>query len=100
MSREWRIRCTQTLGDLLVLLHRPGDVLGEYLVALQLSPNRLNGLLSAGAAAEAINKSQIAGRFYAAADHNTHDPPTSERPELRHAVVYAQRHGVQTHAAE
>ena len=61
---EVDIPAREMLGDLLVLLHRPEDALGEYLVALQLSPNRLNGLLSAGSAAEAANKPQMAAKFY------------------------------------
>jgi tetratricopeptide (TPR) repeat protein len=89
---EVDIPAREMLGDLLVLLHRPEDALGEYLVALQLSPNRLNGLLSAGAAAEAINKPQMATRFYEAAARNTHDAATSNRPELLHAVAFVQQH--------
>ena len=89
---EVDIPAREMLGDLLVLLHRPQDALGEYLIALQLSPNRLNGLLSAGAAAEAINKPQMAAKFYEQAVRNTHDAATSNRPELLHAVAFVQQH--------
>ena len=89
---EVDIPAREMLGDLLVLLHRPEDALGEYLIALQLSPNRLNGLLSAGAVAEAIKKPQMAAKFYEEAARNTHDAATSNRPELLHAVAFVQQH--------
>jgi tetratricopeptide (TPR) repeat protein len=89
---EVDIPAREMLGDLLMLLHKPQDALAEYTIALQLSPNRLNGLLSAGHAAEGANKPQIAARFYAAAAHNTQDPATSKRPELLHAVAYLRQH--------
>ena len=97
---EVDIPAREMLGDLLMLLHRPADALVEYQVALQLSPNRLNGLLSAGAAAEASNKPQMAEKFYAEAARNTNDSATSKRPELLHAVAYVQQHGTQKQAAE
>ena len=89
---EVDIPAREMLGDLLMLLHRPQDALAEYTIALQLSPNRLNGLLSAGQAAEATNKPQIAAKFYDEAAHNTHDAVTSNRPELLHAVAFVQQH--------
>jgi tetratricopeptide (TPR) repeat protein len=89
---EVDIPAREMLGDLLLLLHRPQDALSEYLIALQLSPNRLNGLLSAGAAAEAANQPQMATRFYEQAVRNTHDSATSNRPELLHAVAFVQQH--------
>jgi tetratricopeptide (TPR) repeat protein len=89
---EVDIPAREMLGDLLVLLHRPEDALGEYLIALQLSPNRLNGLLSAGAAAEAANQPQVAMKFYQVAARNTRDAATSRRPELLHAVAVVQQH--------
>jgi tetratricopeptide (TPR) repeat protein len=89
---EVDIPAREMLGDLLMLLHKPDAALGEYLVALQLSPNRLNGLLSAGLAAEAAHNPQMAARFYADAALNTHDAAASKRPELLHAVAVAQQH--------
>lgn len=90
-QREVDIPAREMLGDLLVLLHQPEQAMSEYQIALQLSPNRLNGLLSAGAAAEAMKNAQMATRFYADAARNTHDAATSKRPELLHAVAVAQR---------
>jgi len=89
---EVDIPAREMLGDLLMLLHRPDNALAEYLIGLQLSPNRLNGLLSAGAAAEATNQSQMAAKFYSEAARNTNNAATSKRPELLHAVAFVQQH--------
>jgi tetratricopeptide (TPR) repeat protein len=89
---EVDIPAREMLGDLLMMMHRPNQALGEYLIALQLSPNRLNGLLSAGEAAEATHNPGMAVRFYADADRNTHGAATSKRPELLHAVAFVQQH--------
>ena len=89
---EVDIPAREMLGDLLMTMHRPDDALAEYLIALRLSPNRLNGLLSAGEAAEAVHNNQMAAKFYAEAARNTHDAATSRRPELLHAVAFAQQH--------
>jgi tetratricopeptide (TPR) repeat protein len=89
---EVDIPAREMLGDLLMLMHRPDSALGEYLIALQLSPNRLNTLLSAGEAAEAGHNPGMAERFYADAARNTHDAATSKRPELLHAVAFVQQH--------
>ena len=89
---EVDIPAREMLGDLLMMMHRPDDALANYLIALQLSPNRLNGLLSAGEAAEAVHNNQMAAKFYAEAARNTHDAATSRRPELLHAVAFAQQH--------
>jgi tetratricopeptide (TPR) repeat protein len=97
---EVDIPAREMLGDMLMLLHKPATALAEYEVALKLSPNRLNGLLSAGAAAEASKKPQMAAKFYAEAAHDTNDAATSRRPELLHALAYVQRHGVEARAAE
>jgi Tfp pilus assembly protein PilF len=49
--------------------HKPAEALAEYKVALKLSPNRLNGLLSAGeAAAQAGMKDEARGFYKAAAE--------------------------------
>ena len=57
----------EMLGDLLLLEHKPTEALAEYRVALKLSPNRLNGLLSAGNAAEQAGLPDQARVFYRAA---------------------------------
>jgi len=70
-------------------LHSPKEALAEYKVALTLSPNRLNGLLSAGQAAEASGEKDEAALYYAAAAHNTHNAANSKRPQLLYAVTFA-----------
>jgi len=83
---EVDIPAREMLGDLLMLQHKPTEALAEYKVALMLSPNRLNGLLSAGAAEEALGDKSAAAKYYAQAAHNTNNAATSQRPELLHAV--------------
>jgi cytochrome c-type biogenesis protein CcmH/NrfG len=53
---EVDIPAREMLGDRLLLQHKPDEALMEYRVALKLSPNRLNGLLSAGEAAAQANE--------------------------------------------
>ena len=50
------------------------------------SPNRLNGLLSAGDAAEQGGLPNEAHEFYEAAAQQTDFGKDSQRPELAHAV--------------
>ncbi len=79
----------EMLGDLLLLEHKPAEALAEYRVALKLSPNRLNGLLSAGNAAEQAGLPDQARAFYRAAALETNSGANSTRPELAHAVQVA-----------
>ena len=76
----------EMLGDLLLLEHKPTEALAEYRVALKLSPNRLNGLLSAGSAAEQAGLPEQARTFYSDAARQTGSGANSARPELAHAV--------------
>jgi tetratricopeptide (TPR) repeat protein len=77
------------LGDLLMQLHKPQDALVEYKVALTLSPNRLNGLLSAGEAAEAAGQADEAKSFYTLAAASTDNGKDSTRADVAHAVQVA-----------
>lgn len=77
------------LGDLLLMEHKPAEALAEYKVALKLSPNRLNGLLSAGKAAEQAGMKDEARGFYKAAAEQTKNAAHSKRPELAYAVKVA-----------
>jgi len=88
-QNEVDIPAREMLGDVLMALHRPREALAEYKVALTLSPNRLNGLLSAGQAAEASGQKDEAARYYADAARNTHDAADSKRPQLLYAVTFA-----------
>ncbi len=86
---EVDIPAREMLGDLLLLEHKPAEALAEYRVALKLSPNRLNGLLSAGNAAEQAGLPEQARAFYGAAVRQTSSGANSARPELAHAVQVA-----------
>ncbi len=79
----------EMLGDLLMQLHKPQDALAEYKTALTLSPNRLNGLLSAGEAAEAAGKPDEAKAFYTMAAASTANGKDTTRPDVAHAVQVA-----------
>jgi tetratricopeptide (TPR) repeat protein len=86
---EVDIPAREMLGDLLLLEHKPAEALAEYRVGLKLSPNRLNGLLSAGNAAELAGLPEQARGFYGAAVRQTSSGANSARPELAHAVQVA-----------
>ena len=88
-QEEVDIPAREMLGDLLLLEHTPAEALAEYRVALEKSPNRLNGLLSAGQAAEEAGRPDQALAFYKAAAHQTNFGRQSQRPELAHAVKIA-----------
>jgi tetratricopeptide (TPR) repeat protein len=88
-QNEVDIPAREMLGDVLMMEGRPADALAEYRVALKLSPNRLNGLLSAGAAAEAAGQPEAAKGYYKAAAAQTHNAVASQRPDLLRAVKLA-----------
>ena len=84
------IPAREMLGDLLRMENKPDEALVEYKTALKLSPNRLNGLLSAGMAAEEAKRSEEAREFYTAAARQTDFGKTSQRADLAHAVEVAE----------
>ena len=86
---EVDIPAREMLGDLLLLEDKPAEALTEYRVALKLSPNRLNGLLSAGEAAEQAHRPDDARGFYSAAAKQTDAGAHTQRPEVAHAVKMA-----------
>ena len=90
-QNEVDIPAREMLGDLLMLLHRPKEALVEYKTALKLSPNRLNGLLSAGAAAEALKDIPDASMYYAQASHITDGGKDTKR--VQHAKEYLAKFG-------
>ena len=63
---EVDIPAHEMLGDILLELGRPQEALAEYRRALELSPNRFNGLYNAGRAAEAAGDRAQAKSYYAA----------------------------------
>jgi tetratricopeptide (TPR) repeat protein len=91
-QNEVDIPAREMLGDLLLMEGKPEEALAEYRVALRLSPNRLNGLLSAGAAAEQAKLPDQARGYYRTATQQTDNGAHSRRPELARAVEFvAQR---------
>ena len=89
---EVDIPAREMFGDLLMALHQPQQALVEYRAALKLSPNRLNGLLGAGGAAEAIGDQVAAKSFYEQVARNTDDGRHTERPAVAHAVKFDATH--------
>jgi tetratricopeptide (TPR) repeat protein len=91
-QNEVDIPAREMLGDLFMMEQRPTEALAEYRVALKLSPNRLNGLLGAGGAAEQAKQPEVARGFYRTAAEQTEHGAHSQRPELARAVEFvAQR---------
>jgi tetratricopeptide (TPR) repeat protein len=78
-------------GDLLLLEHKPTEALAEYKEALRLSPNRVNGFLSAGKAAQQAGRKEEALAFYKAAAAQTNNAAHSTRSDLLYAAT-ADRH--------
>ncbi len=87
---EVDIPAREMLGDLLLLEHQPTEALAEYRVALRLSPNRLNGLLSAGQAAEMAKQPEQARTFFMAAAQQTGGGIHTHRADVAHAVAQSQ----------
>jgi tetratricopeptide (TPR) repeat protein len=87
-QNEVDIPAREMLGDLLVMEHKPEEALAEYRVSLKLSPNRLNGLLGAGVAAEQAKHPEQAREYYAMAARQTENGKNSQRPELARAVEF------------
>ena len=86
---EVDIPAREMLGDILLLEHKPKQALDQYRVALKLSPNRLNGLMSAGKAAAEAGMPQEARTYFEAAAKQTDDGKFSSRPDVAYAVKMA-----------
>jgi tetratricopeptide (TPR) repeat protein len=89
---EVDIPAREMLADLLMALNRTQDALMEYKAALKLSPNRLNGLLGAGTAAEAVGDQAQAEMFYKQAARNTGNGAGTERAWVKHAAEFNAAH--------
>ena len=85
---EVDIPAREMLADMLLESNRPQEALIEYGRALQLSPNRFNGLYGAGRAAEGAGDPAAAGRYYAALLQATSDGAHSTRAEIAHAKAF------------
>jgi tetratricopeptide (TPR) repeat protein len=88
-QNEVDIPAREMLGDVLMLEHRPKEALAQYRVALNLSPHRLNTLLSAAAAAEQAGLSDDAHRYYILVAKQTNRGASSRRPDVAHAIEAA-----------
>ncbi|HEX4312002.1 MAG TPA: hypothetical protein VHZ25_18370 [Acidobacteriaceae bacterium] len=85
---EVDIPAREMLGDMLLELHQPQQALAEYRVALQLSPNRFNGLYHAGMAAQDAGDKAAAADYFAALLKSTGNGEHSSRPELANAKKF------------
>jgi tetratricopeptide (TPR) repeat protein len=81
---EVDIPAREMLGDILLEAGEPQRALIEYQRALKLSPNRFNGLLNAGLAAEAAGDASQAQAYFAALLKSTDGGAHSSRPEFDH----------------
>jgi tetratricopeptide (TPR) repeat protein len=79
---EVDIPAREMLADMLLELRRPEQALTEYETALQMSPNRFNGLYNAGAAAEAAGNKESATKYYSALMKVTDNGTHSDRVEF------------------
>src|ERR1700733_4414548 len=86
---EVDIPAREMLADMLMELGMPREALAEYQKALQLSPNRFNGLYNAGRAAEALGDAAQARSYYLALLESTGNGAHTSRPELDHVKAFA-----------
>lgn len=82
---EVDIPAREMLADILLEAARPAEALAEYQASMQSSPNRFNGLFSAGKAAEATGDKAAARRYFKALLDQTGSGSPSTRPELGYA---------------
>ncbi|HTV80588.1 MAG TPA: tetratricopeptide repeat protein [Steroidobacteraceae bacterium] len=88
-QNEVDIPAREMLGDVLLLEHRPQEALAAYRRALELSPNRLNALLSAAQAAQQAGLPEEARRYDLLISQQTHGGADTRRPEVAQAVAVA-----------
>jgi tetratricopeptide (TPR) repeat protein len=81
---EVDIPAREMLADMLLELGQAKEALVEYQRALELSPNRFNGLFNAGMAAEAAGDDTQAKAYYSALLKSTDNGAHSARPEFDH----------------
>jgi len=91
---EVDIPAREMLADILFESGQPAAALIEYKRALELSPNRFNGLFGAGRSAAAAGDTQAARQYYAELLKSTHNGAQSVRPEIRLAKQFLAGHPV------
>jgi len=82
---EVDIPAREMLADMLLEFGHSQDALAEYKVALNLSPNRLNGLYNAGRAAELAGETVQAKGYYSTLLKSAANGANSTRPEFARA---------------
>ncbi|HVJ51535.1 MAG TPA: hypothetical protein VM689_03690 [Aliidongia sp.] len=87
---EVDIPAREMYGDMLLIDGRPAEALEQYRTALQLSPNRFNGLYHAGRAAEGAGKPAEALVFYKQLLKVTNGGAHSQRQEVAYAREFVQ----------
>ncbi len=85
---EVDIPAREMLADMLLEMHYAGAALIEYGRALELSPNRFNGLFNAGRAAEEAGDREKAAAYYAALLQSTDNGAHSVRQEFNHVKAF------------
>jgi len=93
---EVDIPAREMYADMLLADNRPAEALVQYRTAIQLSPNRFNGLYNAGRAAEAAGKPAEALTFYQQLMKVTNNGAHSQRPEIAHAHEFIQQNSGKT----
>jgi tetratricopeptide (TPR) repeat protein len=81
---EVDIPAREMLADMLLESNQPATALAEYQRALELSPNRFNGLYHAGLAAEQSGDKPLAAKYYASLMKTTANGTKSTRAEFTH----------------
>jgi tetratricopeptide (TPR) repeat protein len=77
----------ELLGDMLLLMGKPGEALAAYEASLKVSPNRFNSLYGAGHAAERAGDAEKAGFYYSTLVQITIGVE-SDRPRLTKAKAF------------
>jgi tetratricopeptide (TPR) repeat protein len=90
---EVDIPAREMLGDIMLDAKRPQEALVEYRRALELSPNRFNGLYGAGRAAEMAGDAASARHYFAALLHSTDGGAQSTRAEIAYAKGFLAKAG-------
>lgn len=88
---EVDIPVREMLADMLLESGRQAEALVEYEIALQLSPNRFNGLYNAGRAAEATGDMPRARKYYLTLLQVTRNGAHTARSEIAHAKGFVAR---------
>lgn len=75
----------EMMAEMLLIDGKPDEALNEYQASLASDPNRFNGLLGAGRAAEGVGKRDLAAQYYRTVLANSAGANGSALVALRHA---------------